>query len=161
VKVTQAGRAQPIEALRFKSRPELAVLGDVSVDVDATRATAEPGIVGVVCRMDAGGQSFYAGAIEPNGTWTIIRVASGTFSNVDQGSAAGIRSGTAANHVRLECSGQGAATKVTLRVNGAAVGQSADAAGLPPGRVGVFAGNLEGACCIEALFDNFVAGRLQ
>jgi hypothetical protein len=126
---------------------------NVRLEVDAGKlAGPDANRIGLVCRSD--GASYYFFIIGSDGYYGLGSFKGGHASLIGQTTmqpSTAIHTGTAINHLRLDCSG----TTLSAFVNGVPVDQVNDE-GLKHGDVGMLAGTFDEPG-VDVVFDNFVA----
>ena len=138
-------------------KPEVP-LRDAVVAVDAKKvAGASDAGYGLVCRW-TGPDAFYLVELSSDGYFRLQKKTAGKFVSLQNWKPSdAIRRGGAENRVSASCTGRRPVT-VVLSVNGTRLGQATDAAGLPPGRVGLAASTYSRAGT-HVQFDNFALQR--
>jgi 3-keto-disaccharide hydrolase len=128
-----------------------------SVEVDVRLATGPAnGVFGVLCRAEANQQTVqkaYVFAIRTDGFYAILKRTSPTFWDaIAYGKESkAIKSGSAVNHLRADCSG----TTLTLYVNGEKLLEKTDA-DFKAGQVGFAVTTQPKSEPLDVRFDNFV-----
>jgi serine/threonine-protein kinase len=124
---------------------------DLSVHVEAGRASGEQGYYGLLCRIQDS-ENYYYFIIRPDGYFTIGIYQAGTFTALTPGGWTfhrAIQTGDAINDLQAECVGD----ELRLSANGELLGEARDSA-FKTGRSGLIAAALDQRG-FQAVFDNF------
>jgi hypothetical protein len=131
-------------------RPQLD-FGDVSIEVDATKAGGPDGVFGVLCRYQDGGDNYYVLEATNSGYAAIYKLKDDQWEVLaDFVQSSAIQTGAATNHLRADCVGD----TLALYVNDELVVEAQDA-DFASGDVALMAGSYDDPG-VEILFDDFV-----
>lgn len=124
---------------------------DLSLQVDAQRASGDQGYYGALCRIQDA-ENYYYFIVRPDGYFTIGKFQAGSFISLTPGGwtyHAAIQSGEDSNLLQAECVGD----ELRFFANGELLGEASDST-FSSGRPGLIAAALDDQG-FQALFDNF------